>query len=79
MGFKQAYTEGELQEQKEKTTTTTTRHIEQSEVFFKLVSKVLPNSTPVAPILRGGPSSEEEKNGRKKRKKEEKKRKKGKH
>ena len=28
--------------------------------LFKLVSEVLPNSAPVAPILSGGPSSEKE-------------------
>ena len=71
---------------KKTTTTTTTRHIEPSDVFFKLVSEILPNSAPVAPILRAGPSSEEKEKGKKnrkkeekKRKKEEKKRKKGKH
>ena len=28
--------------------------------LFKLISEVLPNSAPVAPILRGGPSLEKE-------------------
>ena len=40
----------------------------QLEVFLKLCSEVFPNSTPIAPILRGGPPLVEEEKKRKKEK-----------
>ena len=61
-GLKQAYIENKLLKQQKKKHERTARNL------FKLCSQVFPNSAPVAPILRGGPSLVGEEKKRKKEK-----------
>ena len=55
-GLKQAYTNVDCQNNIKIKNNTLSK---QSDLFLKLVSEVLPNSTSIAPISREGPSSEE--------------------
>ena len=69
-GLKQVYIENKLQKQKtkKKKKKKKTQSKQTARNLFKLCSQVFPNSAPVAPILRGGPSLVGEEKKRKKEK-----------